>query len=157
MQLLEIARELLDAVGAPGPAAAAIGAADRAVEPFHPVIEQIEPRDIVLDLIDALQIGIEHLQRFLKLVETAGDGDGASAAGHHEVAGGHDGVKGGAGDHPRDHVDARMQDEPGGKGRGGDGHGDQDDHVKQKHPSRISIRGHRSESRPPRSRFGAPR
>jgi hypothetical protein len=117
--------------------------------PLDPVGEEIEPRHIVLDLIDALQIAVEHDQRFFELVHTAGDGGRAGLTGDDVMRGGHHHEEGGGGDRAGHSVDARIDDEARGKGRRRHRHGDQHDDVEQAKPpgSSIRFRGHGSSLR----------
>ena len=59
------------------------------IEALDPVVQEIEPRHVVLDLVDALQIAVEHHQRLFQLVHAAGDGGRAGRAGDDVMGRGH--------------------------------------------------------------------
>ena len=76
------------------------------IEALDPVVQEIEPRHIVLDLIDALQIAVEHHQRLFQLIHAAGDGGRAGLARDDVMGGGHHHEERRGGDHAGHGVDA---------------------------------------------------
>ena len=106
-ELLDILREAIDMRGAdahPGLGAGIFG--HGLIEALDPVVQEIEPRHVVLDLIDALQIAVEHHQRLFQLVHAAGDGGRAGLAGDDVMGGGHHHEERRRGDHAGHGVDA---------------------------------------------------
>ena len=160
VKVLKISGEALDALGAgAGSGGAAHIVRHGQVETLDPVRQQIEPGNVVLDLIDALQIAVQHDERFLELIQAAADGRRTGRARDHVVGGGHHHVERDSRDRTRHHVDARIEDKACREGRGGDRHGDEDDHIEQKQTPRggVRVRGHGlSHSASAGSRWRAP-
>ena len=118
--------------------------AERLVETLDAVGEQIEPGDVVLDPIDALQVLVDDFERRLDLVQPVGGGGGAGAAREHQIGRRHHQIERGGGDQRGDLGDAGLDDESHREGQGRHRHGDQHDHVEHGQSSRgiASPRGH---------------
>ena len=145
MDLIELLGELVEPRQSPGPLAGA-RFAHRLIEPFDPVGEEVEPRHVLFDPVDALQVLVDHFERGLEIVQpvaryTAG---GPGGARHHEIRGGHHHVERAGGDQRRNLGDAGMEDQPRRERGRRDRHGDQDDHIEHRKPSRgiAPPRGH---------------
>ncbi len=136
MHLIELLGELVK----PGQAAGPLARADIAhgpVEALDPIGEEIEPRHVVLDPVDALQILVDDFERRLDLAQpVAGGTGGPAAARHHQIGGRHHHVERPGGDQRRNLGDAGMKDQPDRERRRRDRHGEQDDHVQHGKPSR---------------------
>ena len=145
MDLLELLGELVEPGEAAGPLADA-EFAHRLIEPLDAVGQEIEPRHVVLDPVDALQVLVDHFERRLEIVQAVARdaAGGPRGARHHQVRGGHHHVERAGGDQRRNLGDAGMEDQPDRERGRRDRHGDQDDHVEHGKPSRgiAPSRGH---------------
>ena len=118
--------------------------AKRLIETLDAVGEEIEPGDVVLDPVDALQVLVDDLERRLDLVQPVGGRGGTGAAREHQIRGRHHQIERGGGDQRGDLGNAGLDDEADREGRGRHRHGDQHDHVEHGQSSRglASPRGH---------------
>ena len=110
---------------------AAIAVHHGLVEALDAIGQEIEPRHVVFDLVDTLQIRIENENRLFELIDAARDDAGARGPRQCEMRRRHNHKECRAGDGARHGIDAGINDQAGGKGRRRNRHGNDNNDIEQ--------------------------
>ncbi len=106
------------------------------VQPLHLVGETVKARKIVLDPVETLQIGVDDFEGFFELAEAiAASAATARSAPRPDEGRGHDQKQRRRADQNRQERQTGLKGQPSCKCGRGDGHSDQNDHIKHGEPS----------------------